>query len=88
MGFLLSTNMLVLHHLTMYSYNCRYTLLRAAQYNHSLLLWVTEEVSSEKTDAHRQLTSDCRETGEQKLYDFPVFIFQLLQRVMPGTFCS
>lgn len=80
--------MLVLHHLTMYSYNCRYTLLRAAQYNHSPLLWVTEEVLSEKTDAHRQLTGGCRGRGEQKLYDFPGFIFQLVLRVMLGNFCS
>lgn len=67
--------MVVLHHLTKYSYNGRYTLLRTAQYNHSPLLWVTEEVSSEKTDALRQLTAGCRERGEKMLYDIPGFIF-------------
>lgn len=82
MVFLLSTNMLVLHHLTMYSYNCRDILQRSAQYNHNPLLWVTEEVSSEKNDARRQLTGSCRKKGGTYVLWFPCFHFQLVPRVM------
>lgn len=91
-GFLLSTNMRVLHHLAMYSCSCINSLLGAAQYPHSSLLWVTAEIATGEVWSKKESccwqTPRCvlLEAGKPKLYRFPTWIFQQVHGVMLKSF--